>query len=169
MVPQSPRRFVVCSFITRSLGVSLDVKGEACGNDFHESMQVNVSQCKSMTPSQDNCTRARRVWERPTPQGAHVPPAPSIRQARLQDGPADAPRWPDRRRHEGATSVPPLRPRAREHHALVHAAGRGPQAELGPSPPAAASISGRAPTALCEPCSSRRTTSSPRTSPTGGC
>ena len=51
---QSPRRFVVCSFITRSLGVSLDVKGEACGNDFHESMQVHVSQCKSMYDGQDN-------------------------------------------------------------------------------------------------------------------
>jgi hypothetical protein len=33
--------------------VSLDVKGEACGNDFHESMQVNVSQCKSMYDGQD--------------------------------------------------------------------------------------------------------------------
>ena len=53
VVPQSPSRFVVCSFITRSLGVSLDVKGEACGNDFHESMQVNVSQCKSMYDGQD--------------------------------------------------------------------------------------------------------------------
>ena len=35
------------------MGVSLDVKGEACGNDFHESMQVNVSQCKSMYDGQD--------------------------------------------------------------------------------------------------------------------
>ena len=34
--------------------MSLDVKGEACGNDFHESMQVNVSQCKSMYDGQDN-------------------------------------------------------------------------------------------------------------------
>ena len=33
--------------------MSLDVKGEACGNDFHESMQVNVSQCKSMYDGQD--------------------------------------------------------------------------------------------------------------------